>query len=79
MGWVAAACGAAVGGRVGREVGLAGAGDRLRSAGEKVTPENLGAVLNRSSRTARRYLTNMKRAETTKAEKSDGMLPMPTM
>ncbi|MCW2873526.1 hypothetical protein [Actinacidiphila oryziradicis] len=55
---------------------------RLRVAGEKVNPENLGAVLNRSSRTARRYLTNMKRAEVAKAadkDTADGMLPMPAM
>ncbi|MFJ8699502.1 hypothetical protein [Streptomyces ardesiacus] len=37
--------------------------EKLNAAGEKVTPENLGQVLNRSARTARRYLSALKRQE----------------
>lgn len=35
----------------------------LEAAGEQVTPENLGQVLNRAPRTARRYIAQIQRAE----------------
>lgn len=54
--------------------------DRLNAAGEKVTPENLGKVLNRSSRSARRYLKELREAETAEQETAQqstaGMLPL---
>ncbi|WP_435270967.1 hypothetical protein [Streptomyces sp. 1222.5] len=37
--------------------------EKLNAAGKKVTPENLGSVLNRSARTARRYLSEVRKAE----------------
>ncbi|MGJ3559679.1 hypothetical protein ACR6C2_17050 [Streptomyces sp. INA 01156] len=42
--------------------------EKLEAAGEKVTPETLGSVLNRSARTARRYLSELKRQESPATE-----------
>lgn len=54
--------------------------ERLEKAGEEVTPENLGQILNRSARQARRYLTDVKKAGKKAAQadqsSSDGMLPL---
>lgn len=49
--------------------------EKLNAAGEKVTPENLGQVLNRSARTARRYLSILKRQEVAD-EKTAGTLQL---
>ncbi|MFK0231175.1 hypothetical protein ACIQUL_36025 [Streptomyces sp. NPDC090303] len=37
--------------------------EQLKAAGTSVTPENLGQILNRAPRTARRYMAMMQRAE----------------
>ncbi|MFF8629723.1 hypothetical protein [Streptomyces werraensis] len=42
--------------------------EKLKTAGDEVTPENLGQVLNRSARTARRYLSQIKRRENAATE-----------
>lgn len=43
--------------------------ESLRDAGQEVTPENLGQILNRAPRTARRYISMVQRAEK-RAEKA---------
>jgi hypothetical protein len=53
--------------------------ERLRQAGQKVTPENLAKVLNRAPRTARRYLKELKEQETAEnaaGQQQAGMLPL---
>lgn len=53
--------------------------DRLNTAGEKVTPENLAKILNRAPRTARRYLSELKQQETAEnaaGQQQAGMLPL---
>jgi hypothetical protein len=52
--------------------------EKLRAAGDKVTPESLGKVLNRSSRSARRYLKELRAAEAVEAaqQSAAGMLPL---
>jgi hypothetical protein len=53
--------------------------DQLNAAGKNVTPENLAQILNRSARTARRYLGQIKRAEMAAeeaAQQPEGMLPL---
>jgi hypothetical protein len=54
--------------------------DQLNVDGQEVTPENLGQILNRAPRTARRYLAEMERrkkaAEKSAQKSADGMLPL---
>ena len=52
--------------------------EKLKAAGDKVTPENLGRVLNRSSRSARRYLKELREVEAADApqQSAAGMLPL---
>ncbi|WP_326827462.1 hypothetical protein [Streptomyces sp. NBC_01751] len=56
---------------------------QLQDAGETVTPQNLGQILNRAPRTARRYLAAMQRAQKAAEKKAaqaqqsaDDMLPL---
>ena len=53
---------------------------QLRAAGEKVTPANLGKVLNRSARTSRRYLSEFRQKESAQElasqQSTAGMLPL---